>query len=113
MASIFKRGGKKNRNGYYYVQWYDANGMRRTRCAKTNDRDAAQQFANQLEAKAMMRREGIIDSTAERLSIERRRPIEDALRTSKPKCWRRRERRSMWRIPFDSSAKPFPSRSGK
>jgi integrase len=79
MATVFKRGGKSNRGGWYYVAWYDVNGKRRTRCAKTTDRDAAQQLANKLEAQAMMRREGIIDATAERLSIEGRRPIEDAL----------------------------------
>ena len=79
MASVYKKGGKGNRHGYYYAAWTDADGRRRTRCTKTTDRDAAQQFANKLESGAMLRREGIIDATTERFSIEGRRPVEELL----------------------------------
>ena len=34
MATAFKRGGKSNRHGYYYVAWRDHNGKRRTKCSK-------------------------------------------------------------------------------
>ena len=79
MASVYKKGGKGNRHGYYYAAWTDADGRRQTRCTKTTDRDAAQQFANKLESGAMLRREGIIDATTERFAIEGRRPVEELL----------------------------------
>ena len=33
MASVFKRGGKKNRGGHYYVSWRDHTGKRQTKIA--------------------------------------------------------------------------------
>ncbi len=60
---------------HYTVRCFDHDGRRvkvATRCA---DRDAAQQLANELEAQAMYRREGLIDPTAERLANEGRRTI--------------------------------------
>ena len=60
---------------YYTVQYFDHDGRRvkvATRCA---DKDAAQQLANELEARAMQRREGLIDPTQERFATEGRRTL--------------------------------------
>ncbi|MCK4850604.1 MAG: hypothetical protein KAT11_04590, partial [Phycisphaerae bacterium] len=67
MASIYKRGGKKNRKGPYYVQYFDENGRRRTVKGCT-DREATEALARKLEADAMLRRKGVIDPKADRYS---------------------------------------------
>ena len=62
---------------HYTIQYFDHAGRRRkvsTRCA---DKDAALQLANQLETKAMQRRSGLIDTTAERFASEARRNIRE------------------------------------
>ena len=45
MASVFKRGGRDNRNGCWYAAWNDFNGKRRTRCTKTTDKATAMRLA--------------------------------------------------------------------
>ena len=50
MATVFKRGGKGNRGGNYYIQWYDHTGKRRSKSAKTTDMATAQRIASKLEA---------------------------------------------------------------
>jgi len=60
---------------YYTIEYFDADGRRQRVATKCQDRDAAQQLANELERKAMLRREGIIDTKQERLAAEQRRPL--------------------------------------
>ncbi|MCA9206354.1 MAG: hypothetical protein KDA59_25050, partial [Planctomycetales bacterium] len=79
MATVFKRGGKGNRGGYYYVSWFDHTGKRRTKCAKTTDKAAAERLAAKLETEAMERRSGLIDATAEAIGEQTRRSIESHL----------------------------------
>jgi len=75
VASVFKRGGKQNKGGYYYLSWFDHSGKRRTKCARTTDKATAERIAAKYEAEAAARREGVIDATMERFTIEARRPI--------------------------------------
>ena len=44
MASVFKRGGKKNRGGSYYVSWNNHTGQRQTKSAKTTDKATAERL---------------------------------------------------------------------
>jgi integrase len=75
MASVFKRGGKANRGGYWYVAWIDHAGKRRTKCLKTTDKAAAERIANKLESDTALRREGVIDATLDATSKESQRSI--------------------------------------
>ena len=75
MATVFKRGGKGNRGGYWYFSWFDYTGKRRTKCSRTTDKATAERIAAKLDADAAARRSGVIDSTLERFGIEARRPI--------------------------------------
>ena len=75
MASVFKRGGKNNRGGSYYMAWTDHTGRRRTESARTTDLDTARRIANKREADAALRRDGVIDPTVETISRESKRPI--------------------------------------
>ena len=45
MASVFKRGGKNNRGGSYCIQWFDHNGQRQTKSARTTDKATAERIA--------------------------------------------------------------------
>ena len=78
MASIYKRGGKKNRKGPYYVQYFDENGRRRTVKGCT-DKEATEALARKLEADAMLRRKGVIDPKADRYSATELKPLKDHL----------------------------------
>ena len=79
MASVFKRGGRSNRGGSYYVSWADYNGKRQTRSARTTDKATADRIARKLEADAALRRDGVIDSTLDEISEESQRTIESHL----------------------------------
>src|SRR4051794_36262257 len=79
MASVYKRGGTKNRGAYWYAAWTDHTGKRHTKCTKTTDKAAAERIANKLEADAALRREGVIDSTLEAIGQQSRRTIESQL----------------------------------
>ena len=79
MASVYKRGGKNNRQGYYYVQWYDHTGKRRTKNTRTTDKATAERIANKLEADAALRRDGVIDPTLDAISKESQRSVESHL----------------------------------
>ena len=82
MASVFKRGGKTNRDGYWYIAWYEHNGGRRerkTKCSGTTDKATAQRIANKYEADAALRREGVIDPALESIGKESQRTIESHL----------------------------------
>jgi integrase len=82
MASVYKRGGKSNRDGYWYVSWveYSAKGqVRRSKCARTTDKATAERIARKLEAEAALRREGVIDPTLDAISKESQRTIDSHL----------------------------------
>ncbi len=79
MASVFKRGGKANRNGKWYVQWFDHNGKRRSRCSGTTDKATAERIAKKLEADAALRRDGVIDPALDAIGRESHRSIESHL----------------------------------
>ena len=79
MASVFKRGGKNNRGGSYYVSWTDHTGRRQTKSAKTTDKASAERIGAKFEADAALRRDGVIDSTHERFAIEAKRELLDHL----------------------------------
>ena len=75
MATVYKRGGKANRGGYWYISWFDHTGKRRTVCSRTTEKATAERMAAKQEADVAARRSGVIDSTLERFGIEARRPI--------------------------------------
>jgi len=74
MASIYRR----KKAGYFYITYYVRPGVRRTVKA-CKDRAATDALARKLETDAMLRREGIIDTRAEKLSHWESLPIEDHL----------------------------------
>ena len=77
MATVFKRGGKANRGGYWYIGWKDCDGKRQIKCSRTTEKATAERIAAKWEADAAARRTGVIDVTLERFSLEGRRPIAD------------------------------------
>ena len=79
MATVFKRGGKDNRGGYWYMQWFDHNGQRQTKCSKTTDKSVAERIAAKHESDAALRRDGVINTAIERFGLEERRPITEHL----------------------------------
>jgi integrase len=85
MASVFKRGGKGNRGGYWYVSWFDHRGKRRTRSARTTDKQTAEQIGNKLDDEAAKRREGLIDPQLEAFAREARRPLAELLKEYRAK----------------------------
>ena len=50
MASVFKRGGKKNRGGSYYYAYFDHKGDRITLSARTTDKASAERIAAKAES---------------------------------------------------------------
>src|SRR4029453_671149 len=79
MATVFKRGGKTNREGYWYVSWFDHTGHRQTKRTRTTDRTTAEQIARHHEIGAAKRREGLIDPRDDRYAAEGRRPLKEHL----------------------------------
>ncbi len=79
MATVFKRGGKNNRGGTYYISWFDHTGKRRTKSARTTDKATAERVARKLEADAALRRDGVIDPTLDAISQQSKRTIEEHL----------------------------------
>ncbi len=75
MATVFKRGGKSNRSGWYYISYTDHDGKRKTRSSRTTDKATAERIANKLEADAALRRDGVIDASDDRYIDEARRPL--------------------------------------
>src|SRR4029453_6826779 len=75
MAAVFKRGGKNNRGGYWYVQWFDHTGRRGTKCSRTTDKGTAERIARKCEDDAAKRREGLIDPSDDRFASECRRTL--------------------------------------
>ena len=85
MASIFKRGGKGNRGGYWYVSWFDQTGKRRSKCARTTDKATAERIGANLETEAAKRREGLIDPQLEGYVREAKRPLAELVTEYKSK----------------------------
>jgi integrase len=75
MATVYKRGGKGNRGGWWYFAWFDHTGRRRTQCARTTDKATAERMAAKRESDAALRRAGVIDATQERFATEALRPV--------------------------------------
>ena len=67
MATVYKRGGKANRGGYWYIGWWDYTGRRQTKCSRTTDKATAERIAAKYEADAAARRSGAIDATLDTL----------------------------------------------
>ena len=65
MASVYKKGGKKNRGGYWYISYRGPDGKRKTKCTSTTDKATAERLARKREDEATQRREGLIDPKAE------------------------------------------------
>jgi len=80
MASVFKRGGKGKRGAGYYIQWFDHNGKRQSKSARTTDKATAERIAAKLEADAALRRDGVIDPTLDAIGKESQRSIESHLK---------------------------------
>ena len=59
----------------FEIEYMDHNGDRKRRSTRCTDRDAVQQMANELERGVLLRKEGIIDPTADRYSAEAKRSI--------------------------------------
>ncbi len=106
MASVYKRGGKSNRNGFYYAAWFDHRGKRQTKCTRTTDKADALRIANEFESKAALRREGIIDETLESINAQANRSIESHLQDYRSKliASRRTERHIRSTINFINQA---------
>ena len=79
MATVFKRGGKSNRGGWYYIAFFDHEGKRVTRSARTSDKAVAERIAAKLEADAALRRDGVIDPHLDAICDEAQRSIESHL----------------------------------
>ena len=79
MASVWKRGGNKNRKSNWWYSYVDHTGKRISRSSKTKDKATAERIANKAEADAALRREGVIDPTAEAMVKEGQRSIESHL----------------------------------
>jgi integrase len=77
VASIYKHGGKKNRNGKYVASYFDENGKRINRSTGTTDYDAACQIAGRWETDVALRRQGVIDSSQARVADSNRAHVED------------------------------------
>jgi len=74
MASIFKR--KVGRNEPYVIQYFDHRGKRRTKIGFT-DKGLTEELAGKLETEARLRQTGMVDPSLDRISVQRRLPIED------------------------------------
>ena len=80
MATIFKRGGKGKRGARYYISYFDHNGRRQTRSARTTDKATAERIAAKLEADAALRRDGVVDPQLDGICEQSRRSVESHLK---------------------------------
>ena len=76
MATIYKRGGKGKRGGRYYFSYFDHNGKRHSRSARTTDKATAERIAAKYEADAALRREGVVDAQLDAICDQSRRSVE-------------------------------------
>ncbi len=63
MASIYRRKGR-NKNAPWYIAYYERPGLRRV-VRGCSDKAATEAYARKLEADAMLRRRGVIDTKAD------------------------------------------------
>ena len=75
MASVFKRKGEKR----WTIAYFDDQGRRREKSSGTTDKRLAERIASQMSDHALERKRGLVDPVAERLGIERSRPLADHL----------------------------------
>ena len=80
MATVFKRNGK----GPWIIQYFDHTGRRREKSSRTTDRRTAQRVANEVEAQATLRREGVVDPKADRFAFENRKTLAEHARAYVP-----------------------------
>ena len=85
MASIYKRGGKGNRDGRYHIDYFDENGVRRTRSSRTSDLATAKRIAAKIEADVALKREGVVDAKLAAICDQSKRTIESHLADFKAK----------------------------
>jgi len=76
MATIYRRGGKRNKGGTYYIQYFDEQGRRRT-VKGCKDKAVTDAIARKLEGDVLLRKQGIIDVKADKYITESNRPIAD------------------------------------
>ena len=76
MATVYRRGGQRNRGGRYYISYFDHSGQRIPRSARTNDKATAERIAAKLEAEAALRRDKVIDPTVDNIQRESQRTVE-------------------------------------
>ncbi|MFH1739272.1 MAG: site-specific integrase [bacterium] len=74
MATLYKRGGKRNKGGTWYVQYHDENGQRRT-VRGCRDKEASLQISRKLEADVALRKAGVRDARTDRYAVEGRKLI--------------------------------------
>ena len=78
MATVFKRPGKPN----WFISWFEPTARgnkRKTKSSGTTCKRTSQRIANEIEAKAALRRSGIIDVVADELAKQSSRSIESHL----------------------------------
>jgi integrase len=80
MATIYKRGGRGQRGGRYYFSYFDHNGKRHSRSARTTDKATAERIAAKYEADAALRREGVVDPQLDAICDQSRRSVESHLK---------------------------------
>ncbi|HPO07383.1 MAG TPA: site-specific integrase [bacterium] len=78
MSTLYKRGGKQNKNGTWYIQYFDETGRRRT-VRGCKDKEATQQIARKFETDVALRKARVIDAQADRYAREGQRPIREHL----------------------------------
>lgn len=78
MATIYRRGGKRNKNGTYYIQYFDEQGRRRT-VKGCKDRSVTEAIARKLEGDVMLRKKGIIDAKTDKYIAESHKPMAEHL----------------------------------
>ena len=79
MASVFKRIGRNGKkSSRWTIQYLDASGNKKQQSGFT-DKQESQRLANKLEEAAKLRRDGLIDSVADELASQTKRPISQHL----------------------------------
>jgi len=73
MASIFKRGDRRN----YRISYFDHRGRRQEISSHTTDKRTAERIAAKLEAEQALVREGVVDASQASLVQHNRRPLAD------------------------------------
>ena len=79
MATVDKRGGRNQRGVRYYISYFDHNGQRVSRSARTTDKATAERIVAKFEADAALRRDGVIDPALDAICQESRRTVESHL----------------------------------